>query len=220
MKLAIFDFDGTLFPFDTFSFVVSQLKKHPQYKSRYHKFMIGFLPTYILYKLKVLARNKMVNTATKQLIAALDGMTRDELYYFYEKVYSVMKSRINKQVANEVADSKAMGFHPIIVSGAVCPLLEYVGKELAIDTIIGTEIPIKNGRVNANTEIDHIFGPRKLTKLLEIYPQEKVDWGSSCAYADSFSDLDILELVGSPVAVQPDERLAEIANNKGWKIIS
>jgi phosphoserine phosphatase len=38
------------------------------------------------------------------------------------------------------------------------------------------------------------------------------------AYADSSSDLSMLEAVGFPVAVNPEPRLATIARTRGWLI--
>jgi len=47
----------------------------------------------------------------------------------------------------------------------------------------------------------------------------KINFKESFAYADSFVDLPILELVGKPVAVSPDEELKELAQSKGWQVI-
>jgi hypothetical protein len=38
------------------------------------------------------------------------------------------------------------------------------------------------------------------------------------AYADSTSDLPMLEAVGFPVAVNPEVRLAAVANKRGWLV--
>jgi len=38
------------------------------------------------------------------------------------------------------------------------------------------------------------------------------------AYADSSSDLPMLEAVGFPVAVNPEPRLASIARKRGWLV--
>ena len=38
------------------------------------------------------------------------------------------------------------------------------------------------------------------------------------AYADSSSDLPMLEAVGFPVAVNPETRLAAIARKRGWLV--
>jgi fatty acyl-CoA reductase len=45
-----------------------------------------------------------------------------------------------------------------------------------------------------------------------------VDLHRSYAYADSISDLPMLEAVGNPVAVNPDRRLAAAARSRGWQI--
>jgi phosphoserine phosphatase len=38
------------------------------------------------------------------------------------------------------------------------------------------------------------------------------------AYADSASDLPMLEAVGHPVAVNPETKLAAIARKRGWHV--
>jgi hypothetical protein len=43
-----------------------------------------------------------------------------------------------------------------------------------------------------------------------------VDLSASYAYADSISDLQLLEMVSNPVAVYPDERLRQVARDRGW----
>ncbi len=40
----------------------------------------------------------------------------------------------------------------------------------------------------------------------------------SVAYADSASDLPMLEVVGHPVAVNPEPKLAAIARKRGWHV--
>jgi hypothetical protein len=42
-----------------------------------------------------------------------------------------------------------------------------------------------------------------------------IDLAASYAYADSIYDLPLLEAVGHPVAVSPEERLASIARQRG-----
>ena len=43
---------------------------------------------------------------------------------------------------------------------------------------------------------------------------------SACAfYTDSYSDLPVLEVVGRPVAVNPDRRLRREALRRGWPVV-
>src|SRR5207245_2859250 len=55
--------------------------------------------------------------------------------------------------------------------------------------------------------------------LLEEYAsRNSLVLADSFAYADSLSDLPMLELVGSPVAVNPDARLSQVAGQRGWRV--
>ena len=47
--------------------------------------------------------------------------------------------------------------------------------------------------------------------------EHDLDLEASWAYSDSVSDLPMLELVGNPVAVNPDAELAAIARERGWR---
>jgi phosphoserine phosphatase len=46
----------------------------------------------------------------------------------------------------------------------------------------------------------------------------EVDFQASYAYADSISDLHLLEIVGHPVATYADERLRAVAMERGWRV--
>ena len=52
--------------------------------------------------------------------------------------------------------------------------------------------------------------------MLTNYCTNGLDPDQSVAYADSASDL--LEAVGSPVAVNPEARLSAIARRRGWLV--
>jgi phosphoserine phosphatase len=55
--------------------------------------------------------------------------------------------------------------------------------------------------------------------MLASYARRRnVDLSRSYAYADSISDLPMLEAVGNPVAVNPDKRLLAAAQDREWQI--
>ena len=107
----------------------------------------------------------------------------------------------------------------MLVSGAYTSLLKFAIESLHFDTVIGSDIPFKNQFIDSEKSIYHINGTRKNDKIHESLKGKSIDWSNSFAYADSYSDLSVLELVGNPVAVQPEPRLRSIAEERGWKII-
>ena len=54
--------------------------------------------------------------------------------------------------------------------------------------------------------------------LVDFSAANDIDLRESVAYADSSSDLPMLEAVGFPVAVNPETKLASIARKRGWLV--
>ena len=73
------------------------------------------------------------------------------------------------------------------------------------------------GSPDASTDCPPTGEARALV-LAEYAAAEGLDLGESVAYADSASDLPLLECVGFPVAVNPEAKLAAIARRRGWHV--
>jgi len=62
--------------------------------------------------------------------------------------------------------------------------------------------------------------PGSCSRLKEWLDETGNNLADSWFYSDSHNDLPLLELVSRPVAVDPDETLAQHAEMKGWPVIS
>jgi hypothetical protein len=62
------------------------------------------------------------------------------------------------------------------------------------------------------------IGEARALVLAEYAEAEGLSLEESMAYADSASDLPMLEAVGFPVAVNPEAKLASIARRRGWHV--
>jgi phosphoserine phosphatase len=61
-------------------------------------------------------------------------------------------------------------------------------------------------------------GEARALVLADYAAAEGLRLDEAVAYADSASDLPLLEAVGFPVAVNPETRLAAIARRRGWLV--
>ncbi len=221
MKLAIFDFDGTLFPHETLPFLLKQWKIQKYSKARlYHIYMmIGGM--YIWYKLGFGKKHReyMRRTALQKFTRIFTGMTNTQVNLFFEACAKQVVKEFNDSVVREIKKAKSEGFHTVILSGCYSDLFMYINRDLGVDTIIGTALYFKDGFIDAKKELSVCIGSGKAKKIKEIFAGKDVDYKNSTAYADSVSDLSIFELVENPVAVYPDEELAKIAAEKNWRII-
>lgn len=219
MQVAIFDFDGTLYEKETFNSLMQHLKEHPDYQAEYKKFYKEILLPYIGHKLKVYPTHRMRAYSMQLYMGALDRLSVNELNAFFSSLAQEMREDFNPLTIKRFEKHHNDNVYTMLVSGAYTDLLTQFKEEFPFDTIIGTDIPILDGEVNKTEQIEHIQGAQKNKKINESLKNKDIDWENSYAYADSFSDLSVLELVGNPVAVDPDEELRKVAIERNWEII-
>nr|WP_124071786.1 HAD-IB family hydrolase [Filibacter tadaridae] len=219
MRVAIFDFDGTLYAKETFQLLMEHLKSHPVHHTKYNRFFRSLLPPFIGYKMKIVPESKMKERSMQIYLDALAHLNNEELVAFFEEMTDKVQQDFNPAVVNRFNQHAADNIHIMLVSGAYTHLLHAVTGGMQFDTIIGTDIPMKEQSIDSQTPIFHVQGSRKNEKIKLALDGLEIDWENSFAYGDSFSDLSVLELVGNPVAVRPEPRLRTIAKERSWEII-
>ncbi len=219
MKVAIFDFDGTLFPEETFPLMMKHLKNHPIHKQKYYRFISKILPVYAAYKLKLYPEKKMKQYSMRSYITAFGHTSEKDIYQFFAEIGEIMQEKLSEPVLQRLVEHKKAGYYLMLVSGAFDPLLQAAAKDVTFDCIIGTSIPFKNNILDRKTPVTHIQGERKTANILTQLASYNIDWDNSFAYGDSYSDLNVLEIVGNPVAVKPDSKLLQIARERNWEIM-
>jgi len=219
VRVAIFDFDGTVYSKETFQLLMEQLKNHPIYKKRYNRFFRAILPIYIGYKIKVYPKHKMRERSMRLYLEALKDLTADELDLFFKGFSSIMQKDFNQDVVSRIKKHAADDLTVILVSGAFTPLLQAVTIDLPFDNVIGTDIPLKEHTIDTKSELFYVQGTKKNESVHALFKNIEVDWENSFSYGDSFSDLSVLELVGNPVAVKPEKSLRSVAENRDWEIM-
>lgn len=219
MKVAIFDFDGTIYKHETYTLMMDHAKHHPRYQEKYKSFYYSIVPPYLGYKARIYPEAKMKLNLTQKYLHLFDGKTIDEVETYFGEIAEKMNGDFNRLALERLKQHHENGDYVMVVSGAFQTLLETVLADLPIDHIIGTEIPVQGNYIDPETEIDHVQSERKTELILETLKDKVIDWQNSYAYGDSTADLPVLEMVGNPVAVCPDVKLQSIANRKDWTVI-
>ena len=99
-------------------------------------------------------------------------------------------------------------------------ITEPIANELGIEHLLATDPEIVNGCYTGNVAGTPCFKEGKIERLNEWLARTREDMQDSWFYSDSLNDIPLLEQVDHPVAVDPDEALAQHAEMKGWPIIS
>ncbi len=116
-----------------------------------------------------------------------------------------------------VREHRAQGHKTILITGALDFAVE--GLRPLFDEIVAASMTRRpDGTFSGELAQVPPTGETRAQILADYCAQEGAELAQCVAYADSTSDLPLLEAVGFPVAVNPETRLAAIARKRGWLV--
>ncbi len=137
-----------------------------------------------------------------------------------EALSALLVTRSFPAAIRRVREHRALGHRTVLITGALDVVVEPL-RPLFDDVVCA----VAKTELRDGTEVltGHLHGApptaeARASVLLELCAQHGLDPAEAVAYADSSSDLAMLEAVGFPVAVNPEPRLATIARTRGWLI--
>jgi len=119
-----------------------------------------------------------------------------------------------------VEQHRGKGDTLMIITATNAFVTKPIASRFGIDHLIATEPALVNGRYTGAVIGPPAFREGKVERLRQWLKTNGESLSGSVFYSDSINDLPLLETVELPVAVDPDERLAAIANARNWPILS
>ncbi len=164
-------------------------------------------------------------------LLALDSRDRtDFLRHFYRRYDGASVAQMEKlgqelladhiltkafpDAVRRVREHRALGHRTVLITGALNIVVDPL-KPL-FDDVICAEMSVKNGKYTGELLSVPPTGEVRAQALRDYADAHDLDLNESVAYADSSSDLPLLDAVGFPVAVNPETRLASISQKRGW----
>jgi alcohol-forming fatty acyl-CoA reductase len=134
-----------------------------------------------------------------------------------EALDAVTLRRIYPEGMRRIREHKRAGHRVLLLTGALDVVVEPLAELLEVE-VDCAHLLTKEGRLTGDLQSPPPAGEARGTLLEEYAARNGIVLSESFAYADSLSDLGMLELVGTPVAVNPDARLSQVAGQRGWRI--
>ena len=187
-----------------------------------YAYMAVHMPMWLLLWTGLISESASREIWTRNLGWTVRGWTIQEAASAFARIAKqYVQPRLRPDVMTRLCDHQAAGHRVIIVSGTFTPLLREIGRQLGVKDAVGTPLIVNDGRYTGGCELPVCQGRHKVTRLEAHLDSsgENILWLESHAYADSYTDLPLLERVGHPVAVYPDPQLATHAQDNGWEII-
>jgi fatty acyl-CoA reductase len=111
---------------------------------------------------------------------------------------------------------RAAGHRTLLITGALDFIIEPIRP--LFDDIVCAVMESHDGILTGHMTTLPPIGEARALVLSDYAEEHSLSLEESVAYADSASDLAMLEAVGFPVAVNPEARLSAIARRRGWHV--
>lgn len=209
---AFFDMDKTLIAENSGSLYM---------KYRYERGEVGGwdlakgLFAYLQYKAGALD----IRAFTQQAMLEFRGQSeRKLLREAREFVEKLVLPTVYPEAIEVVRRHQKQGHVVAIVSGATKFVVKPLAEALGIKHYLYTRLEVEHGRFTGRVIDPICFEEGKIYWLQQFIDERGIDLAKSWFYTDSVTDIPLMDLVGHPVAVNPDPFLFRSARRRGWPV--
>ncbi len=144
--------------------------------------------------------------------APVDQLEADSVELFSDLILS----KAFPAAIRRVREHRQLGHRTLLITGA----LDIVVEPLAplFDDIVCARLGRQDGELTGELTAVPPTAEARAQAMIDYAAHHDLDLREAVAYADSSSDLPMLEAVGFPVAVNPETRLATVARKRGWLV--
>jgi HAD superfamily hydrolase (TIGR01490 family) len=190
-----------------------------------------------MYRAGMVSRGALLRGAYAQLVYLLVGADEKKMERLKEGMLALTKGWERAQVEKLVEDVIIDVIDPFvfqealdlielhrserrrvyIVSSSPEEVVRPLARHFKVSGVIATRARCVEGRYTGELEF-YCAGEGKAEAIRTLADRVGIDLEGSYAYSDSISDIPMLELVGHPVAVNPDRDLRREAETRGWDV--
>jgi HAD superfamily hydrolase (TIGR01490 family) len=165
------------------------------------------------------ASDDKANAVRDRILSAIKGRKIEELMTLADDVIPRLLDDVRKESQGFLGLHTEAGRDTYMVTASPIEIVQSLSSELGMTGAIATVAETINGVYTGGLSEPFCYGPAKANAIAAVAHREGYDLALCYAYSDSASDLPMLELVGHPVAVNPDSPLEAVARARGWPIV-
>ncbi len=215
MRLALFDLDHTLIPFDSgmawLRFLASRERLPPATAEVYLDRCRGYV-----------AGEVDVRALQRALLLPLREVARIELDAWLAEFAVELPASLPAAARALVDRHREAGDRCCLVTATPRFIAQRYAAAFGIDEVLASEaLADSHGRLTGEIAGPPCIGEHKLTRVKDWLRLQDLSLGGlerSWFYSDSSGDLPLLRAVSVPVAVRPDPRLRALAEREGWTV--
>lgn len=135
----------------------------------------------------------------------------------YELFNEYLLKKAFPKAIERIRRHRELGHKTVLITGALDFVIAPI-KPLFDEIVACTMTTGSDGKLTGNLDSAPPTGEARALLVEAFAKKYSISVKQTVAYADSSSDLPMLEAVGHPVAVNPEPKLLQIAKKRGWPI--
>jgi HAD superfamily hydrolase (TIGR01490 family) len=172
----------------------------------------------LLFKLFGASDEKSEATRDR-ILASVAGTEAQTLRALSPHVIEELLPRIRPEAQALLEMHEQAGRDVYIISASPVEIVGELARALDITGGIGTESEIVDGVYTGRLAAPFCYGEGKAEHIRKLAADHGYDLTQCYSYSDSASDLPMMQIVGNPIAVNPDRPMMAVAHRRGWPVI-
>jgi HAD superfamily hydrolase (TIGR01490 family) len=215
-RAAFFDLDKTLIPGSSLFLLARGMYARDYYRVRD---IARFGWRQLMFRLSG-ESEKSVDSSREATLEFVEGRPVRELQEMGREIAEErILPRVYEGIARVIEHHRESGDLTFLCTASPQELADLVADSLDMTGALGTRAEVRNGLYTGRLSAEGVLhGEAKAAAVVDLAARRDVDLSESYAYSDSINDLPLLELVGHPIAVNPDIDLKRAAREMGWPV--
>ncbi len=165
------------------------------------------------------ASDDKAEAVRERILGAIAGVPRTVLLELGDDILPPLLARVRPEARTLVDLHRSAQRDTWVVSASPIEIVGEFANAMQMTGAIATVADVENGIYTGSLAEEFCYGTGKRRRIEKLASERGYDLRLCYAYSDSVSDLPMLELVGHPVAVNPDSSLRAIARQRGWPVV-
>ena len=154
-----------------------------------------------------------------RILASVAGHPADDIRRLSPTVVEEILPKVRPEAQALLDMHEQAGRDVYIISASPVEIVGELARALDITGGLGTESEIVEGVYTGRLAAPFCYGEGKAERIRKLAAEHDYDLSASYSYSDSASDLPMMQVVGNPIAVNPDRPMMAVAHRRGWPII-
>lgn len=214
-NLAVFDIDGTIFRSSLVIELVNLLVEKRVFPTKLSK---EIDKDYIAWANRQGSYDNYISKVVEVYIRNIRGVKEDIVRSAVKEIIGYQKNRIYVFTRELIKKLKSQNYYLLAISGSPEIMVSEFAKTLGFDRYYGTRFEVLNGKFTGKITNNTALSKHEILNRF-VKSHKEFDLKKAVGVGDSEIDITFLELVGNPIAFNPDFILANYAKKRNWKIV-